>query len=190
MKRFNWRLIGSMVLCLAMIPLTGCEQIIQSAGGVVKSEFDALQAEHEALQTEHATLVDENTSLKGEIETAEADLADLRAEYDSLKAEYEALQSFREELVTELNEIKRVYPPRYFNDRYELEDWVAEAVPEVGKYIDIWRQHLELQKMALADGYIWSVSLDRDAKFISVVIAGDSVYWVWNDGYTEWVGSK
>jgi len=51
MKRFNWLLIGLVVLCLAMVPLAGC---------VAKSEYEALQAEN-------AALVEENTSLKAEL---------------------------------------------------------------------------------------------------------------------------
>ena len=183
MKNLNWWLIGLVAVCLTMVPLAGCI-------GVSQSEYEALQTEYEALQAEQASLVAENTSVKGQLEEAQSDLASVQADYDALQADYDTLNADYEAANRELAEIKEVYPPRYFNNDDELEDWVTEAAPEVGKYIDIWRQHLELQKMALADGYIWSVSLDRDAKFISVVIAGDSVYWVWNDGYMEWVGSK
>jgi len=162
MKKYKWLLTGSVVLCLAIVLLAGC--------GVSQADYDALQAE--------------NADLTTELAAAQSDLTSLQGDYNALNADYAATQN-------ELAEIEAVYPPRYFNNDDELEDWAAEAVPEVGKYIDIWRQHLELQKMALADGYIWSVSFDRDTlAFISVVIADDSIYWVWNDGYMEWVGWK
>jgi len=180
MKHFRSLLIGLAVVCLIMIPLAGCV-------GVPQSEFEALQAEYEALQAEQATVVGENTSLKGEIETAEADLADLRAEYDTLKAEYEALQSFREELVTELNDIKEVYPPRDFSSLRELQDWLlANDVSEkpVTTYAEDWYgRALELQEDALRDGYLVSVDYDYNPEtdaylvYCTTVINGRIFFW-------------
>ena len=187
MKRSKGLLIGFAILCLAVVLLAGC---------VSKSEYEALQTDYEGLQSENAVLVQEktgliqeNTSLKAELDKARSDLTRVKADHDKLKSDYDKLNSDYETANNELAEIKQVYPPRYFNDRSELEDWVGEAAHEVTEYSDIWRQHLELQKLALADGYIWSVALNRDnGEYISCVIAGDSIYWVWNDGYTEWVG--
>ena len=47
MKRFNWLLIGLVILCLGMIPLAGC---------VSKSEYEALQAENATLLQELAEI--------------------------------------------------------------------------------------------------------------------------------------
>ena len=57
MKRFNWLLVGFMVLCLAIIPLAGC--------GISKSEHEALQTDYEALQGENATLAEEYRLISG-----------------------------------------------------------------------------------------------------------------------------
>ncbi len=51
MKRFNWLLIGLMVLGLATGPLAGC---------VSKSEYEAVQAEYEAVQAEYEALQEED----------------------------------------------------------------------------------------------------------------------------------
>jgi len=65
MKRFNWLLIGLVVLCLAIIPLGGC--------GVSQSEYDALQAE--------------NASLEADLQAAQSDLASLQADYEATSNE-------------------------------------------------------------------------------------------------------
>jgi len=41
MKRFNWLLIGLLILTLVMILLVGC--------GVPQSDYEALQSDYEAL---------------------------------------------------------------------------------------------------------------------------------------------
>ncbi len=187
MKRFNWLLIGLLVLCLAMVSLVGC---------VSKSEYEALQAEH-------ATLVEENSSLKAELQSVQADLTSVQAELTTVQADltsvqtdlanlqsnYNKLNASYEAASKELAEIKEVYPPRYFDNYNELDNWVSEHCGLV-KGADVFRQHLDFQKMALADGYIWSVEYSEEAIVLSHVVAGDSVYWVWLDGYIEWVAWK
>ena len=49
MKRFNWLLIGLIVLCLATVPLAGCT-------GVSQSEYEALQADYDELNTNYAAV--------------------------------------------------------------------------------------------------------------------------------------
>jgi hypothetical protein len=168
MKRLNWGLIGVVILCLAIVPLLG--------GCVPKSEYEALQAEH-------AALVQENTSLKAELVGVQSDLTSLQGDYDALNTDYQAASE-------ELADIKEVYPPTYFDNYNELDSWVSEHC-RLAQGAGTFRQHLDLQKMALADGYIWSVEYDRDSRYIiSVVIAGDSVYWVWLDGLIEWIAYR
>lgn len=205
MKRFNWLLIGLVVLCLAVVVLAGC---------VSKSEFEALQGEYTALLQEKASLIQENSSLKGKVEELQSDLTSARADYDMLKvdhnklstdydklstdydklnddyeklgADYEKLTADYEATNNKLAEIEEFYPPTYFDDYNELESWVNKHVRgDLGT--DVFRQHLELQKKALANGYIWSVHTEPDGSgIISSVVAGDSVYYVWLDGYIEW----
>ena len=91
----------------------------------------------------------------------------------------------------EIAEIKAVYPPRYFSDYNEFEDWVDEHCPITYGAHNIFSKHLELQEKALADGYVWSVYTESEGKgIISCVVAGDSIYWVWLDGYIEWADWK
>ena len=93
MKRFNWLLIGFMILCLTMVLLAGC---------VSKSEYEALQAEYAALEAEHATLIEENASLEAsneqyseEIEAKNATIQEMQNELDNMR---EGLASTKEEL--------------------------------------------------------------------------------------------
>ena len=164
MKRFNWLLVGLVVLCLLIISLTGC---------VSKSEYEALQADYQVLQ-------DENTTLKAELQAAQSDLTNLRGDYDALNTDYQAASE-------ELAKIKKVYPPKYFDSYDKLKDWVDEHCPITYGPYNLFKKHLELQEKALADGYIWSVYTKPDGTgIISCVVAGDSVYYVWLDGYIEW----
>jgi len=66
MKRFNWLLIGLVVLCLAMVPLAGC---------VSKSKYEALREDYEVLQEDKASLEREMESLKEELENLEESLS-------------------------------------------------------------------------------------------------------------------
>ena len=59
MKRFNWLLIGSVVLCLALVLLVGC--------GVSKSKYEALQSEYEASQADYDELNANYVAKKNEL---------------------------------------------------------------------------------------------------------------------------
>jgi len=147
MKRFNWLLMGLLVVCLAIIPLTGC---------VAKSEYEALQAEHATLVQEKASLTQENNSLKAELEATQSDLTKAQAEYDVLNADYETVNE-------ELTEINKVYPPRDFNSVTELEGWVSNHTQPTTLYLDgTFRSALRVQSQGLADGYLISVMYDED----------------------------
>jgi len=56
MKRFNWLLIGLVIICLAAIPLAGC--------GVSKSEYEALQSKYDELNANYATVDAELAKIK------------------------------------------------------------------------------------------------------------------------------
>lgn len=158
MKRFNWLLTGSVVLCLAMVLLAGC--------GVSKSDYDALQAEKANLETELAA--------------AQSDLSSLQGDYDALDANYQAASS-------ELAELEAVYPPKEFPSRTALEDWLQEnevSEEPVTMYTADWYgKALELQEDALADGYVVSVDYDYDSGtgiymvYCVTIIDGDIWYW-------------
>jgi len=72
MKRFNWLLIGLVVLCLAMVPLAGC---------VAKSEYEALQADYDALNADNDALQADYDELYTNYAAVEAELADIQQVY-------------------------------------------------------------------------------------------------------------
>lgn len=72
MKRFNWLLIGLVVLCLAMVPLAGC---------VSKSEYEALQADYDALNANNETLQADYDELNANYEAVEEELAEIKEVY-------------------------------------------------------------------------------------------------------------
>jgi hypothetical protein len=156
-----------------------------------RHNLQSVQLQLAASQSEVKQLQTKNNSLQSDLATAQSNLAD----FDSVKSTLDITKSA-------LTEIEKVYPPRYFNDRNELEGWLGKTIPKIDKSQSIWNQQLQLQKLALADGYIWSVDFnyvltthppigsDLGYTSISCVVAGDSVYWVWTDGNIEWVGYK
>lgn len=173
MKRHKlWATIGVVVLLLTVTALTGC---------VSKSEYEALQADY-------ATLLQENNSLEADVERTQSDLANLQADYNTMKADYDELNANYGAVSAELAEIKEVYPPRYFKDYDELQNWLDKAIPEIETYKTEWKQHLDLQELALLDGYIWSVGLEFRTYPISYVVAGNSIYQVsLPSGDIQWI---
>ena len=73
MKRFNWLLPGSVVLCLAIVLLAGC--------GVSKSEYEALQAEKANLETELAAVQSDLASQQADYQAASNELAEIETVY-------------------------------------------------------------------------------------------------------------
>jgi outer membrane murein-binding lipoprotein Lpp len=72
MKRFNWLVVGLVVLCLAMISLAGC---------VSKSEYEALQADYDTLNADNDTLQADYDELNANYAAVEAELADIQQVY-------------------------------------------------------------------------------------------------------------
>jgi len=155
---------------------------------VSQSSYDKLQADCDELQQEITALQNENGSLTTEVES----------------------------LTSEIVELNSKYPPRHFNSYDELREWVDSHCPvRYDDYTMGFSQYLELQQAALADGYIWSVSIvPRDVysslggyidekgelriglhneveyEVRSCVAVGNGVdiyniYGVWADGYIE-----
>jgi len=155
---------------------------------VSQSSYDKLQADCDELQQEITALQNENGSLTAEVES----------------------------LTSEIVELNSKYPPRHFNSYDELREWVDSHCPvRYDDYTIGFNQHLELQQAALADGYIWSVSIipsevypslggyidkkgelriglhnEVEYEVRSCVVVGNGVaiygiYGVWADGYIE-----
>ena len=73
MKRFNWLLIGSVVLCLALVLLAGC--------GIPQADYDELNTEHTALQADYDELDAEYTTLQADYEAVQNELAEIKEAY-------------------------------------------------------------------------------------------------------------
>lgn len=117
----------------------------------------------------------------------EAELASTEAELTSTEAELTSTEAELASTEAELTEIEEVFPPRHFETYDALEDWVDEHTPIAYTAYNLFDKNSDLQEEALADGYIWSVYTESDLTgIISVAVAGDSVYYVWLDGYIEW----
>jgi outer membrane murein-binding lipoprotein Lpp len=193
LKSIKFPILFLSIVVLTLVLFTGC--------GVAQSDYDALQTQKTALETEKQTLQNENKALKSERDAAEAEAQTLKADNDKLNADYSALQSELSALQdekdslssdynivnNELTEIKKVYPPRDFTSRRELEEWlyandVSEKPAVTGAEAWIGRA-LEIQEDALADGYVISVDYDYNSEtetysiFCTTVIDGNIWYW-------------
>ncbi len=56
MRRFNWWLVGLVILTLAMVLVVGC--------GVSQSDYEGLQADYDELNTEHEAVEEELAEIK------------------------------------------------------------------------------------------------------------------------------
>jgi len=124
---------------------------------------------------------------KADLADTKAELTDTKAELTDTEAELASIEVELADTEEELAQIEEVYPPRHFDTYTEFVDWVDEHTPVAYTVYTIFEGNLDLQEEALADGYIWSVYTEPDGtEIISVAVAGDSVYYVWLDGYMEW----
>ena len=105
----------------------------------------------------------------------------LTGHYPALEADLSAADAEYEELTARLGGLETLFPPRNFTDADELLGWLEEAVPLIPDGNSLQR-HLDLQKMALADGYTWSIWVDVSNPNLtyvgSHVVAGDTIYLV------------
>ncbi|MEN8615116.1 hypothetical protein ABFB09_07530 [Dehalogenimonas sp. THU2] len=105
----------------------------------------------------------------------------LRDDVTTLNASLTAAENENTELRSQLSDLEDLYPPRHFASREALLAWLAVAVPGLPEGNSLQR-HLDLQELALAQGYIWSIWVDvsqPDITYVgSHVVAGDTVYLV------------
>lgn len=99
----------------------------------------------------------------------------------SLQDDLSGITAEKEDLADHITELETLFPPRNFNDTDELVGWLESAVPQIPEGNSLQR-HLDLQKMALADGYTWSIWVDvsnPELTYVgSHVVAGDTIYLV------------
>ena len=86
------------------------------------------------------------------------------------------------EYVTVNNNIEAIqtkYPPHDFTSEAQLKSWLGQEIPKLDPKMDPVQQHYQLQTWALADGYVWSVSLRPDTSTVqSQVMVAGTLYWV------------
>lgn len=113
---------------------------------------------------------------------------ELEADYDALQADLASVQVSYDSLEQELNDIKKVYPPRDFSSLAELQEWllendVSELPPvDIFEIEQIYSRALQIQADALKDGYIISVDIDvlsYDIAYIACVAIIDGDFWWW-----------
>ncbi len=204
--RKKW-LLTVMILLLVPLVAAGCgisQEVYDSAVSEIdkaKEEFQAVKAELAAAEARVAELAPDLEEVKGELEAARTELeavqgkvSELTASFEKAEAdgtaladEKETLQSALTTVNDELAGIKKVYPPRDFNSRMELEDWLFAN--DVSEKLDTptaegwYSRALEVQADALADGYVVSVDYDGPdeegtyAIFCTTVISGSIWYW-------------
>jgi len=157
--------------------------LLFTAGCVSQSTYREKEVELEVANTKIAELVWEKEALEAEKDQLFNEVGLLRDEKENLVAQNALTKTQWEQCKRELEGLRELYPPRYFRDYNELRDWVNSH--PIGSS---WESHLRIQRIALQLGYIWSVQINRETlQYVSSVIAGDSVYWVFGSGTIEWV---
>ena len=186
MERSHWLLLGSLILSLVVVGLTGC---------VSKSEYEALQAKH-------AALIEKSDNLTAELDVARTDLtkrqadfkelnakyAELNIKYEGAKSEAESARSASQAASSELSQIKKVYPPRDFSSLTELRNWLlANPVsqrPSAAYANTSYGNALQIQQDALKDGYIISASVywrsDTNLYYVTCQTVIDGYVWSWS----------
>lgn len=204
--RKRWFLTG-VVLLLTVWAVAGCGVAQEMYDSTVseldkaKSEVESVRAGLEAAEARVAEMAPTLEKAKSELEAARDELEAIQGKVSELTAsvekatddnsalgkEKETLQSSLTSVSDELAEIKKVYPPRDFNSRMELEDWLlvndVSEKPITSTAEGWYSRALEVQADALADGFVVSVDYDGPDEeeaysiFCTTVINGSIWYW-------------
>ena len=201
MKSFKWSLVSLIVLVMAIFTLVGCgipqadydallaqKTALEAEKRTAQTNFSSLQTEKKALESEKTALESEKQTLQNNYDRLNDDHNALQAEQNALKAEKEQLQNQYEATNTELANIKTLYPPRDFDSKTELENWLAQntvsAKPDTDNAEDWIGRALEIQEDALLDGYIVNVDYDYtstdDSYFVFCTTVIDGFIWFWD----------
>ena len=153
---------------------------------MLRNKCEALEAEHDRLKGRDAEYINVVNTITSENEALRIEVALLKALGESRQKEIEVvanalitLQAEKQDwarlyktdytrLQEKYDELAALYPPVHFDNKAELVKWRASAGD-----ITASRSCLELQELALGDGYI--VSIHPSLEYC-VVVAGDSLY--------------
>ena len=137
------------------------------------------------LKNAQSTLVSTQSQLKITQDTLTTTSNNLTATQDKLittQTQLSTTQTNFEDAKKQITDIQKVYPPKYFDSYNTFRNWFDNALTKVDRTLTFWNQAKQIQKLALSDGYIWSLAVNLDKTFNITVIVGDSIYWVYLNG--------
>lgn len=192
-------LTASSILLLISFLAVGC--------GVPQEEYDAVLTERDEEKTQMTTQQAQLQTLRGELATAKADLTvvqgDLGAKENNLatvknnllivKQKLTNLQGDYQGVCAELDEIKRIYPPRDFATLKELQDWLAEndisERQEALNAAQLYGRALEIRDDALEDSFLVSTNIYynevKELWYIGCTATIDGYIWIWGPTHDE-----
>jgi septal ring factor EnvC (AmiA/AmiB activator) len=146
-------------------------------------EIDSLQAELTSLNSKLTLFTIEQNSLKDKL--AKEEKQNLQA-----GSEIDRLNQLATQATEALNKLKETYPPRLFNNKTELEQWLsAMPIPSKMQYAEnTYLQGVKLQEQAAEDGYIISVAWYSQSDYNAIVwceamLQNGDAYWWYPDDY-------
>ena len=157
MKRFQLITVSLAVVCATLCFLVGC--VSEAKYQELDKECTDMTVEYEVLNREYEDLLDK---------------------YGDLMENYQDLESAAAK-------VEEIEPPREFSSADELQEWLLRndvSDRAVTTYAEAWyRKALEIQKDALADGYIISADYDYDVEtegfsiWCVAVVDGEVLFW-------------
>ncbi len=169
----NWFRRGFIGLCILSGLLVATVGFLGYQWNNTASAKDNLQSSYNTLSAEKEGLITENISLYSQVNT--------------LNSQNSQKSSQIINLTNQINQLNAKYPQKYFTSVTALKNWLNTAVNKVSWSLSGWDRSLALQKLALADGYIWNISYDDYTNtYINVVfVEPEYIYYVWHDGDYE-----
>ena len=178
--------IGSLILAVLLAGVLGTFLGLKMSD--LSSTQTTLALTQNKLDTTQNTLESTQSQLKSTQDTLTSTTADLTATKDTLSSTQTQLTTTKNTLTTtsqQLADIQKVYPLKYFSSYSALRTWLDVSLHKLDRSLAKWYQAKKLSELAAADGYYWSLGVDSNGFFITTVIAGDSIYWVYIDGTIE-----
>ena len=151
MKRFNWLLIGSLILSVAVILLAGC--------GIPQADCDELSTEYTALQADYDELDAEYTILQADYEAVQNELAEIKEVYPP--EDFPSLSKLNEWLLE--NDVSEKPDTTY------AEDWYGRA-------LEVQDDALRSGYIVSAD-YDYDAEDDSYLVWCTAIINGRVFYW-------------
>jgi len=153
--------LGIVIVILLAMLLSGCG-VSQEDYGAVIEEKNKLSADVELLQTELTQTSNKLKNAEASLQASESNLTVAQNQLEDIKEKLISVQNDLSVSNEDLLNIQNKYPLRYFNDKYELGQWLSEQtkIPEGANVLHWYISALILQDEAMKDGYILNTLLD------------------------------